>query len=120
MLKFSIIKGAFGFISDWLDGERQKAKAQTQAEIKQLDNASAWEIAALKGAGKFLRLVSYSMFGLPMVITVMSPEHGQKIWDNLQAVPQWYLTTFIGINGAVWGIAELKRPFSAIIARRSK
>ncbi|WP_287796257.1 hypothetical protein [Idiomarina sp.] len=116
----TLIATGIGLVTDWLAGKREKAQAQTKAEIKQLDNASAWEIAALKGAGKFLRLVSYSMFGLPMVITVISPEHGQKIWDNLQTVPEWYLTTFISINGAVWGIAELKRPISAIMARRSK
>lgn len=116
----SLIAAGVGLLTNWLDGKKEKAQAKTQAELKQIENAGSWEIAALQKPGKLLRFVSYSMFGLPMVISVVWPEQGGRIWANLDTVPDWYLTAFISINGAVWGIAELKQPIAAIAGRLKK
>lgn len=113
----TLLSAGVGLFTDWLGNKRKKAEAQAKAEAKQIENAGAWELAAMKRPGKLLRFVSYSMFGLPMIISVIWPEQGGKIWANLDTVPDWYLTAFISINGAVWGIAELKQPIAAIAGR---
>jgi len=113
----TVIAAGLGLLTNWLTGKQKKAKAKTDVEVKKIQRDETWEVAALKKPGKMLRFVSYSMFGLPMIISVVWPEQGAKIWANLDLVPDWYLTTFISINGAVWGIAELKQPLAAIAGR---
>lgn len=114
MLQFigGLISEGVGYLA-----ERQKAKhelkmsvirnKQRLAEDEQSNNHS-WEMASLQSQDRLLRIVSFSMFGLPLVITVISPELGLRIFQNLDSAPDWYVQTFIAINGGVWGIVELK------------
>jgi hypothetical protein len=50
------------------------------------------------------------------VVTVAAPEQGRVIFDNLALVPDWWVQTFVAINGGVWGIIELKKAAPALIS----
>ena len=67
-----------------------------------------WEMKSLEVSGRGLKWFSFSMFSLPIIITVMSPEHGGAIFKNLELVPEWFIKTWVVINGGVWGIASLR------------
>lgn len=106
-------------ISDGINYFREKRQAkhelkmsvirnkQRLAEDEQTNNHD-WEMATLENRDRFLRILSFCMFGLPLVITVVSPDTGSQIFNNLEQAPDWYVQTFIAINGGVWGIVELK------------
>ncbi|QYK03122.1 hypothetical protein [Shewanella psychrotolerans] len=111
----------------WFETRKQKAAAKAARDIAVLNNQARlaqdeqshnhdWEMANLADKDKGLRYVSYSMFALPILITVIYPQHGQEIFTNLDLVPDWWVKTFISINGGVWGIVELKRVAPALIS----
>lgn len=99
-------------------GKRDLAVINNQARLAadvQTNNA-AWEMANLQDKDTGLRYVSYSLFALPIVVTVAAPEQGRVIFDNLALVPAWWVQTFVAINGGVWGIIELKKAAPALIS----
>jgi hypothetical protein len=89
---------------------RDLAVINNQARLAQstTDNNHDWEMQSIRDKDKTLRFFSYSMFTAPILITVVSPEQGAAIFQNLENVPQWLVQTWVAINGAVWGIASLK------------
>jgi len=107
-----VIKQGVDFFSD-------KQKAKHAVEIAVLDNAKRlaasktshnqeWEVHQLRNGDKWLRRISFTLFALPLLITVIKPAAGAQIFINLESAPDWYVQTFISINGAVWAIVELK------------
>lgn len=101
--------------SHWRETRKEKHQVklsvlknkQRLAENQQSHNHD-WEMASLENADQILRIVSFSMFALPLIVTVMKPDIGAQIFANLDKAPDWYVRTFISINGGVWGIVELK------------
>lgn len=115
----SIITGLFGIGQQWLTNRKEKQQAKHNRELAIINNQArlaqsekdhnhAWEMASLQDKDKFLRVFSYFMFTSPILITVISPEHGGQIFTNLKIVPNWLVQSWIAINGGVWGIASLK------------
>lgn len=88
---------------------------QRLAEDRQSHNAD-WEMASLETRSRFLRVLSFSLFALPLIITVIWPDTGAEIFANLDKAPEWYVRTFIAINGGVWGIVELKHAAPAFVS----
>lgn len=80
------------------------------------DANSDWEMAQLQDKDKFLRWFSYTMFTAPIVITVIAPEYGRRIFENLEYVPEWMVQVFIAMNGAVWGLSSLKNVAPSVVA----
>lgn len=114
-------------LDTWLKGRNQKALAIQKRDLAVINNQARlasdtqsnnhdWEMANLNDKDKGLRYVSYSMFALPIMVTVIWPERGNLIFENLALVPDWWVQTFVAINGGVWGIVELKRAAPALIA----
>lgn len=114
-------------IKIWLENRGKKAEAKAKLEIAVTNNRARlardketnnhdWEMASLADKDKGLRYVSYSIFALPILITVVHPGQGQEIFTNLELVPDWWVKTFVSINGGVWGIIELKRAAPALIS----
>lgn len=103
---------------------RDLAVINNQARLAQstTDNNHNWEMQSIRDKDKFLRVFSFSMFTAPILITVISPEHGAAIFKNLEGVPPWLVQTWVAINGAVWGIASLKNVVPQFIGefRRAK
>ena len=111
----------------WLQTRKEKAQAKANLDIAVINNKARlasdkqsnnheWEMASLQDKDKGLRYISYSIFALPILITVTVPEHGAEIFNNLELVPDWWVKTFVSINGGVWGVIELKRAAPALIS----
>lgn len=116
---FDWISGFFSIGKQWLENRKEKQQAKHNRELAVINNQArlaqsekdynhAWELASLQDKDKLLRFISYFMFTSPILITVFSPEHGAKIFSNLESVPPWLVQSWVAINGAVWGIASLK------------
>lgn len=103
---------------------RDLAVINNQARLAQstTDNNHDWEMQSIRDKDKTLRFFSYSMFTAPILITVVSPEQGAAIFQNLENVPQWLVQTWVAINGAVWGISSLKNVVPQFVGqlRRAK
>ena len=110
----------------WLQTRRDKVQAKARRDLAVIDNQTRlaqdeqsnnheWEMASLQDKDKGLRYISYSIFALPILITVVSPETGQRIFTNLALVPGWWVKTFVAINGGIWGIVELKNAAPQLI-----
>lgn len=89
------------------------------AQAKESHN-SEWEMAQLQDKDKYLRWFSYTMFTAPIVITVLAPEYGRRIFENLEYVPEWMVQVFIAMNGAVWGISSMKNVVPGMIGAMRK
>jgi len=114
-------------------GEIKKAKHKRNLAI--IDNQARlamsekefnhqWEMESLKGNSQWLRIVCFVQLALPLTISVVSPEHGKAIWDNLDGVPAWFVQMYAIVIGSIWGIHEFKgaapQVISAIINRKNK
>jgi len=125
-----MIKEFFSFITkpltQWLKNRGEVSKAKHKREIAVINNQARlasdeqtfnheWEMASLQDKDKMLRYISFLLFALPIIITVLLPEQGKTIFTNLENVPQWWVKTFIAINGGIWGIVELKNAAPALI-----
>ena len=114
-----IVDTILGIAKDGIGFFRDKQKAKFQLKMAGLQNRARllldtesnnheWEMKALETSGKGLKWFSFSMFSLPIIITVVDPNYGKEIFANLALVPEWFMQTWVTINGAVWGVAALK------------
>jgi len=115
----TLVKEGFGYFRETRKAEHELRIAnvrnrQRLAESAQSHNQN-WEMASLESNDRLLRIVSFCLFALPLIITVVRPDMGQQIFSNLDTAPEWYVQTFIAINGGVWGIVELKHAAPAFI-----
>jgi hypothetical protein len=117
----------FGLFKGWLDGrqaiqkadqERQLAALQNQARLL-LDNQNnnhSWEMAQLTDSDRVLRRICFFIFSFPFLYAVLDPQAVQVYFETaLSAIPEWYIKTYMGIVGAVWGISSLKNAIPQII-----
>jgi hypothetical protein len=102
----SLISAGIGLVTNWLTGKQKVAEANAEAKAKTADKRAEFRVQREKGASKSLRFFSYAMFSAGIIVTVAAPEYGERIWISLDKVPDWYLNTFLAMNGAVWAIAE--------------
>lgn len=80
---------------------------ERKKELIKNDNDPA-EIDEIAGKGKSVRLIAFAVFVLPFVVSVILPSWGAPMWENIKAMPGWYVELFIAINATVWGLGELK------------
>jgi hypothetical protein len=110
---FSIVGG---FVTDWQQGRQNKrdiAKAVADNKIRLAQdtqsNNQAWEMAALEGRDNFLRRISFIAWSTPLLWAAFDPAGASRFFrDSLGALPDWYVTGYIGITGAIWGLSALK------------
>lgn len=97
---------------------RKLAVINNQARLAtdEQSNNHEWEMANLQDKDNALRWCSFWLFALPIVITVISPEWGAKIFTNLEIVPEWFVQTLIAMIGGIWGMTELKKAAPQFIA----
>jgi len=102
--------------------KRELAVINNQARLASDEQSHnhEWEMASLKNQDTSLRWCSFWLFALPILITVISPEYGAVIWENLALVPQWCVTVFISMIGGIKGIVELKKAIPQIAASFKK
>lgn len=106
--------------STWLDGrnERQKSKIEMdKAEAENIarllrdkeSNNSAWEIATLRDKDKLLRRTSFVMFAAPLILAIFDPSAVKEYFHvAIASMPSWWIKTFMGITGSIWGLSSLK------------
>ena len=102
--------------------ERDLAVINNQARLagdKESHNHE-WEMASLRNKDNALRWVSFWLFALPVVITVIAPEYGAVIFKNLELVPDWFVRVLISMIGGIWGIVELKKAVPQIVSAWKK
>ena len=73
------------------EAERQQARLARDTQ----SNNHEWEMASLADKDKGLRYLSYSIFALPILITVVSPANGQQIFANLERVAPSELSVLV-------------------------
>ena len=126
-----MIKEFFSFLSSpvtqWLKNKgevkaakhtRQIAVINNQARLAtdEQSNNHEWEMANLQDKDNALRWCSFWLFALPILLTVICPEHGAVVFENLELVPQWWVKVFVSMIGGIWGIVELKKAAPQFIA----
>ena len=114
-----------------IEKRAEKAQAKHKLELAVIENKArlaisksehnqAWEMAQLEDKDKVLRWFSYTMFTAPIVITVVSPEWGKQIFQNLEYAPSWVVEVWIAMNGAVWGLSSLKNVVPSFVGSIKK
>ena len=110
----------------FIKNRAEKSMAKHKLELNVLENKarlalaeheanSEWEMAQLQDKDKILRWFSYTMFTAPIVITVVNPDWGRRIFENLEYAPSWVVEVWIAMNGAVWGLSSLKNVVPSVV-----
>lgn len=105
-----------GVFDDWKSKREQaraidKAIADNKVRLAQSTTEfnQAWEMAALQGRDDTLRRISFAIWVTPFVWGGISPATLRAYFETLgQVLPDWYVTGFLAMNAAIWGITSLK------------
>ena len=99
-----IIGGVIGAIAKpvdtWIKNKGEKAMAKHKLDLAELENKArlmlstsehnaSWEMASLTRSSIGLKWASFSLFSIPIILTVVAPLFGQsevatQIWTNLE------------------------------------
>ena len=103
----ALLQPLVGLAKGWLEGrtKRQAARQKTELAIEQRRTEMAaargehdadWELETLRQPDRQMRRVLASLILLPVVVTVIAPEHAGVMWERLRSVPGEYYA-LIGI-----------------------
>ena len=112
----SPVKELITYYREKKQAEHKRDLAVINHQADKAQNDHNWEMANLVDNDKALRRVSFVMFSSPIILAMAAPEHASIAFQNLNLVPSWMVETWIGINGAVWGLASLKKVVPATIS----
>ena len=122
---FSILTPLVGLASTWLEGNVEKSKAKTAADIAR-KNAEAtvyqrkataetdWDIEAIKGSQNSLKdewLVV--LFSIPMILAFIPGMEGvvERGFEQLEKMPEWYQYSVGVIVAASFGFRSATKFF---------
>ena len=122
---FSILTSLVGLASTWLEGNVEKSKAKTAADIA-LKNAEAtvyqrkataevdWDLEAIKGSQNSLKdewLVI--LFSIPMILAFIPGMEGvvERGFEQLEKMPEWYQYSVGVIVAASFGLRSATKFF---------
>ncbi len=122
----SLIAPIANLAGTFIKNRAEKSMAKHKLELNVLENKarlalaeheanSEWEMAQLQDKDKILRWFSYTMFTAPIIITIIMPEWGKQIFQNLEYAPSWVVEVWIAMNGAVWGLSSLKNVVPSVV-----
>lgn len=105
-----------GMIGDYFKDlhELKKIQLDTQKaiEMEKLKMAAETAKAQLElnktivaSTGSYFKYFTFVMWFGPFMIGLIAPEYSQIIFNNLGAMPQWYVESCIMIMFTVWGIS---------------
>jgi len=109
-----------GIVTGWFQSWQQRQERQqrveeavTENKIRLAQDAQThnenWEMAALAGRDNFMRRVSFGMWSAPFLWALFDPAAVREFFTvSLAALPEWYVAGYLGMTGAIWGLAELK------------
>lgn len=113
----AIVGSLIGLATSFLSGKQKEVEALSEAKAKRADRQADVKVERIKNASRFLRFYSYFLFSAPVVVTVVFPEHGALIWENLKNVDEWFLNIFLGMNSAIWVIGETGNVYQKVKTR---
>lgn len=123
----TVFSSAYNLFSGWLQGKQEIQKAEQNRQLAAMENQArllrdtqsnnqAWEMAQLTDADKILRRSSFVIFSAPFIVAIISPNAVAHYFTiALSSMPLWYIQTYMGIIGAVWGISSLKNAIPQIL-----
>ena len=105
-----------GWFSSWqakqanqLAIEKAVADNKIRLALDEQSNNAAWEMAALEGRDTWLRRISFALWSFPLAWAYFSPAAAKAYFsESLAGLPEWYITGYLAMTGAIWGISELK------------
>ena len=112
-----ILEGVKFLTAGIIDTVKQKreikaAAAENRARLlrdKETNNHE-WEMAQIEDKDLWLRRISFGILSFPIVFAWVDPTNVALYFNvALAAIPEWYQKMYVGIIGAIWGLAELKR-----------
>lgn len=115
-LVVSALSGLPGILGDYFKRKQeiQKIEAETDklVAIKKQDLAAVIAKAdaeraatALKSTGSWFKYIVFWLIASPFVACLIGfPEYAAQVFENLKALPEWYLIIFTGIIAVIWGI----------------
>lgn len=113
-------------ITQWVKNRGEIKKAKHTRDLAVIENQARlaaskeeynaqWEMESLKGNPQALRIFCFIQLALPLNIAVISPEHGELIWANLELVPAWFVQMYMIVIGSIWGISEFKKAAPSVV-----
>lgn len=113
-------------VTEYIKGRREIKKAKHDRELAVINNQTRlaasekeynheWEMQSLKGNSKGLRFFCFLQFSIPIMITCVWPEKGKEIFQNLEAIPEGFMSLYTLMIASIWGISELKNAAPAIV-----
>lgn len=101
---------------EWMEGRQQAAAAKREvkaaaasARAAKMKHASEWERRVLEGQDKWLRRGSFLLWSAPMLWAAIDPEGAAGYFaEALAALPPWYVSGYMAVTGAIWGLSEFK------------
>ena len=123
-----IISGISSLVVGWFSVKKEEQKTKSAIEVNKQQLAiskteynAEWEMAALANSDKWMKRLSYAMFASPLVVAVFAPDWVYYYFQHaITKVPDWWVKTFVSINGSVWGISALKNSITGIIGQIRK
>lgn len=126
-----VFSGLVAPVTEWVKNKGEVKKAKHKRELAIIENQSRlamseseynhnWEMESLRGNSQYLRYFCFVQFAIPLMISVVYPEHGAVIWANLELVPSWFVKVYIIMVGSIWGIHEFKQVAPSIIGEIGK
>ncbi len=115
-LVVSALSGLPGLLGDYFKRKQeiQKIEAETDklVALKKQDLAAIIAkadveraTAALKATGAWFKYIVFWLIASPFVACLIGfPEYAAQVFENLKALPEWYLIIFTGIVAVIWGI----------------
>lgn len=123
----SIISSVIDGVSTYFSKRQELSNAKLKREIAIEENKARlakdsqsynheWEMASLQNKDRWIQRLSFLMFAAPFIVAIFFPHH-IKIYfeESIRQVPEWWTKTFMAINGAVWGLGQLKRSIPQLI-----
>ncbi|MDD9873996.1 MAG: hypothetical protein OXU22_00470 [Gammaproteobacteria bacterium] len=126
------ISAVGGIAKSWLGNKVEETKAKGKVKLAELNNRArllqdknsnnhSWEMASLKSSGKALKWASFTLFTLPILVTVVGPFVGagagvEQMWANFNRVPDGWMTVYYSMTGSIWGVATLKDSAPAMVS----
>ena len=93
-----------------LEESKQKAIAE------KLKHEHILNIKRLGSTSRGFKYITFFLWYTPFVITIISPEHGDKIFNNLTSAPQWYIESCVTVFFTIWSIAVSRDTVQAMFS----
>lgn len=112
----SALSGLPGVLGDYFKRKQeiQIIRTQTMRDIAVEKQKLAGRIAeaeaeravmALKSTSQWFKQLVFFLLSTPFIAALIGfPEYSAMVFDNLRALPEWYLIMYTGIIGVIYGI----------------